>query len=288
MHKCEVLQPESFVLGCNLINLPLPNVLPPAKFCPRAFHKSKDRPRLPPPAFHQNQQIGTNYIRMLCFMLIPPVSSWTSGFANKDFVACVCYMPSSWDTDEAVMEVHQFLHLILYSRDCWKVIFVRSGFECMHSTNVSTTWLGFMWYMRMGHTEQQRFIVDAMGVGTWLANTQPVGHAKRSSQVRPARQWRARFRAQLQKARICTQLLCTCGKNRQTNQNVSSVGCCPKPHLSYIQDSHTGNTHQVLTPTCFVDGPRVDHTKRLSLIFWLAPWLFKFEMRGMTLQCLLA
>ena len=51
MHKCEVLQPESFVLGCNLINLPLPNVMPPAKFCPRASHKSKDRPRLPPPAF---------------------------------------------------------------------------------------------------------------------------------------------------------------------------------------------------------------------------------------------
>ena len=36
--KCDkirqVLQPESFVLGCNL---PLPNVLPPAKFCHRGI-----------------------------------------------------------------------------------------------------------------------------------------------------------------------------------------------------------------------------------------------------------
>ena len=36
MHKCDkirqVLQPEGFVLGCNL---PLPNVLPPARFCPQ-------------------------------------------------------------------------------------------------------------------------------------------------------------------------------------------------------------------------------------------------------------
>ena len=47
MHKCDkirqVLQPESFVLGCNMQN-----------FVREASHKSKDRPRLPPPAFHVN------------------------------------------------------------------------------------------------------------------------------------------------------------------------------------------------------------------------------------------
>ena len=41
-----------------------------------------------------------------------------------------------------------------------------------------------------------------------------------SGQVRPVRQRRARFRAQAQKVKICTQLLFTCGKNLQTNQNM--------------------------------------------------------------------
>ena len=77
----------------------------------------------------------------------------------------------------------------------------------------------------------------------------------RSGQVRPVRQRRARFRAQAQKMKICTQLLFTCGKNLQTNQDVSSIGCCPMPHLSNIQDSHIGSTHQALNPRCFVDGP---------------------------------
>ena len=36
-----------------------------------------------------------------------------------------------------------------------------------------------------------------------------------STMCRPARQWRARCRAQAQNAKICTQLLFTCGKNRQ-------------------------------------------------------------------------
>ena len=42
MHKCnkirQVLQPENFVLGCNL---PLPNILPPAKFCHRGTINQK-------------------------------------------------------------------------------------------------------------------------------------------------------------------------------------------------------------------------------------------------------
>ena len=50
-------------------------------------------------------------------------------------------------------------------------------------------------------------------------------------------------------------------KNRKTSQDVSSIKCCPKPHLSNIQDSHTGNTHSVLTSTCFVDGPHVEYQK---------------------------
>ena len=48
----------------------------------------------------------------------PRVCSLTFRLANKEFVACVCYMPTSWDTDEAVMEVYALLDLILYSRDC--------------------------------------------------------------------------------------------------------------------------------------------------------------------------
>ena len=80
-------------------------------------------------------------------------------------------------------------------------------------------------------------------------------------QVRPVRQRRARFRAQAQKVKICTQVLFTCGKNLQTNQDVSSIGCCPMPHLSNIQDSHIGSTHQGLNPRCFVDGPHVDCQK---------------------------
>ena len=56
---------------------------------------------------------------------------------------------------------------------CQQVAFVRWGLECMHWTNVSTRWLGFMWYMRMGHKEQQRFIVDGMDIGAWFANIQP-------------------------------------------------------------------------------------------------------------------
>ena len=79
-----------------------------------------------------------------------------------------------------------------------------------------------------------------------------------NGQVRPVRQRRARFRAQAQKMKICTQLLFTCGKNLQTNQDVSSIGCCPMPHLSNIQDSHIGSTHQALNPRCFVDGPHVE------------------------------
>ena len=84
---------------------------------------------------------------------------------------------------------------------------------------------------------------------------------RRSGQARPVRQRRARFRAQAQKVKICTQLLFTCGKNRQTSQDVSSIGCCPMPHLSNIQDSHIGSTHQVLTPRCFVDVPHVEYQK---------------------------
>ena len=72
---------------------------------------------------------------------------------------------------------------------------------------------------------------------------------------------RARFRAQAPKVKICTQLLFTCGKNLQTNQDVSSIGCRPMPHLSNIQDSHIGSTHQVLNPRCFVDGPHVECQK---------------------------
>ena len=48
----------------------------------------------------------------------PRVCSLTFRLANKDFVACACYRPTSWDTDEAVMEVYEFLDLILCWRDC--------------------------------------------------------------------------------------------------------------------------------------------------------------------------
>ena len=81
-------------------------------------------------------------------------------------------------------------------------------------------------------------------------NTLHVEQRLASGQVRPVRQRRARFRAQAQKVKmkICAQLLFTWGKNRQTNQDVSSIGWCPMPHLSHIQDSHIGSTHQVSNP----------------------------------------
>ena len=57
----------------------------------------------------------------------PRVCSLTFRLANKDFVACACYMPTSWDTDEAVMEVYELLHLILYSRDCVNRLLLLGG-----------------------------------------------------------------------------------------------------------------------------------------------------------------
>ena len=86
-------------------------------------------------------------------------------------------------------------------------------------------------------------------------------HRPWSGQVRPARQWRARFRAQAQNARICTQLLFTCGKNRQTNLNVSSTPFHPKQLLSRTQYSCICNTLEALIPTYVVDGPHVEHLK---------------------------
>ena len=57
----------------------------------------------------------------------PRVCSLTFRLANKDFVACACYMPTSWDTDEAVMEVYELLDLILYSRDCVNRLLLLGG-----------------------------------------------------------------------------------------------------------------------------------------------------------------
>ena len=99
------------------------------------------------------------------------------------------------------------------------------------------------------------FVDAALGVKTDNASQ------VRSGQVRPAHQRRPRFRAQAQKVRICTQLPLTCGKNRKTSQGVSSIRCCPKPHLSNIQDPHTGNTHSVLI---FFFFPRVSWTAHTS------------------------
>ena len=48
----------------------------------------------------------------------PRVCSLTFRLANKNFVACACYMPTSWDTDEAVIEMYELLDLILYSPAC--------------------------------------------------------------------------------------------------------------------------------------------------------------------------
>ena len=83
----------------------------------------------------------------------------------------------------------------------------------------------------------------------------------RSGQVRPARQWRARSRAQAQNARIITQLLFTCGKNRQMNLNVSSTPFHPKQLLSRTQYLCICNTLEALIPTYVVDGPHVEHLK---------------------------
>ena len=57
----------------------------------------------------------------------PRVCSLTFRLANKEFVACACYMPTSWDTDEAVMEVYELLDLILYSRDCVNRLLLLGG-----------------------------------------------------------------------------------------------------------------------------------------------------------------
>ena len=57
----------------------------------------------------------------------PRVCSLTFRLANKEFVACACYMPTSWDTDEAVMEMYELLDLILYSRDCVNRLFLLCG-----------------------------------------------------------------------------------------------------------------------------------------------------------------
>ena len=67
------------------------------------------------------------------------------------------------------MEVYELLDLILYSPVCVnRLPLIGEGIECMHWANVSTKRFGFMWYIRMGQKEQQRFSVDAVGVGTWL------------------------------------------------------------------------------------------------------------------------
>ena len=63
-----------------------------------------------------------------------------------------------------------------------------------------------------------------------------------------------------QKLKICTQLLFTGGVKQQTNQDVSSKGCWPK-HFPNVEYSHSGHTHQILTPTCFVDGPHTECQK---------------------------
>ena len=57
------------------------------------------------------------------------------------------------------------------------------------------------------------------------------------------------------------QLLFTGGKNRQTNPNVSSTLRHPKQLPSRIEDPHTCNTTEILTPIYVVDGPRIEHTK---------------------------
>ena len=57
----------------------------------------------------------------------PRVCSLTFRLAKKDFVACACYMPTSWDTDQAVMEVYELLDLILYSRDCVNRLLLLGG-----------------------------------------------------------------------------------------------------------------------------------------------------------------
>ena len=120
-------------------------------------------------------------------------------------------------------------------------------FDSMHSTDSA-------------HAHAPKFFEDP---NLLLNIQQSKDRMQKKGQVRPVRQTRARFRAQAQKVKICTQLLFTCGKNRQTNQNVSSIGYCPKLHLCNIQDSHIGSTHQVLTPRCFVDGPPVEYRERM-------------------------
>ena len=57
----------------------------------------------------------------------------------------------------------------------------------------------------------------------WHQWNQRVVEQVRSGQVRPVRQRRARFRAQAQKVKICTQLLFTCGKNRVESSRVEPV-----------------------------------------------------------------
>ena len=57
----------------------------------------------------------------------PRVCSLTFRLANKDFVACACYMPTSWDTDEAVMQMYKIWDLILYSRACVNRLLLLDG-----------------------------------------------------------------------------------------------------------------------------------------------------------------
>ena len=57
----------------------------------------------------------------------PRVCSLTFQLANKNFVASACYMPTLWDTDEAVMEVYELLDLILFSRDCVNRLLLLGG-----------------------------------------------------------------------------------------------------------------------------------------------------------------
>ena len=76
----------------------------------------------------------------------------------------------------------------------------------------------------------------------------------RSGQVRPARQWRARFRAQAQKHNMYTTAI-------YMRQKLTNEGKCEFPHdviqfLSMIPNLRTCNTHEVWIPKYVVDGPR--------------------------------
>lgn len=60
---------------------------------------------------------------------------------------------------------------------------------------------------------------------------------------------------------IYSHLLFICGQNGRRNLTANSTPRRPNPLPSRIQESRTGYTPQVLSPTYVVDGPRVEHLK---------------------------